>query len=110
MSETSENDGAVPSGNAGNHTGGTGGRAVRRFLFAAIGLLYVLSVPWYRETGGDYDLIFGLPDWTAVAIGCYLAIAVLNAIAWQLTEIVDPEELEVSEEAEPPGATGGRGA
>jgi len=67
-------------------------RRWRRILFVAIALLYVASVPWYRETGGDFDLVFGLPDWVAVALGCYVGVAVLNAVAWQLTEVVDPEE------------------
>jgi hypothetical protein len=37
-------------------------------------------------------LVFGLPDWVAVALGCYLAVAILNALAWLLTDI--PERAE----------------
>lgn len=70
-------------------------RRARRLLLAAIGLLYVLSVPWYRETGSGYEIVFGLPDWVAVALGCYIGVAVLNAFAWQLTEIDDPDEREI---------------
>ena len=54
-------------------------------------MLYVLSVPWYRDTDAPLRLLFGLPDWVAVALGCYVAVAVLNAVAWLLTEIPDGE-------------------
>ena len=30
-----------------------------------IGLLYVISVPWYRETGAPLRIWLGLPDWVA---------------------------------------------
>ncbi len=59
-------------------------------LLAAIGLLYVVSIPWYRETGAEPEIWFGLPDWVAVALGCYVAVAVLNAIAWLRTDV--PEQ------------------
>ncbi len=78
--------------------GGGGARANakrwRRGLLAVIGVLYLVSVPWYRETGGEYGIVFGLPDWVAVAVVCYVAVAVLNAIAWQFTEVADPGENE----------------
>ena len=40
------------------------------------------------------SLIFGLPDWVAVAIGCYVAVALLNSVAWLLTDVpeADPPE------------------
>lgn len=60
---------------------------LRRVLLLGIAGLYLLSVPWYRsggETGGSW---FGLPDWVVVAIACYVAVAVLNAAAWLLTDI-----------------------
>jgi hypothetical protein len=63
---------------------------VRTGLLIAIAVLYVLSVPWYRETGADVAFVFGLPDWVAVALGCYVLVAVLNSLAWLLTEV--PEE------------------
>jgi hypothetical protein len=63
---------------------------VRTGLLIAIAALYVLSVPWYRETGADVAFVFGLPDWVAVALGCYALVAVLNSVAWLLTEV--PEE------------------
>jgi len=64
--------------------------ALRRPIYALIFLLYVLSVPWYRVPGETTRLIGGLPDWVAVALGCYVLVAVLNAIAWMLTDIPDP--------------------
>lgn len=65
---------------------------VRRLLLGLIGLLYVISVPWYRASGGSPELLLGLPDWVAVALGCYVAIAALNAVAWLLTEVRDGDE------------------
>jgi len=62
-------------------------RRLRRALLAGIGGLYLLSVPWYRSGGETGGSVFGLPDWVAVAIGCYAAVAVLNAAAWLLTDI-----------------------
>lgn len=54
----------------------------RRLLLVAIAVLYVLSVPWYRESGAEPRIWLGLPDWVAVAIACYAGVAVLNAWAW----------------------------
>jgi len=65
-------------------------RHLRQALLAAIAVLYVLSIPWYRSPGAEPALILGLPDWVAVAVGCYAAAAVLNALAWLVTEIEDP--------------------
>ena len=62
---------------------------VRRGLLSLIALLYVLSVPWYRDTDAPLRIVFGLPDWVAVAVACYVAIAIFNAIAWMLTTISD---------------------
>ena len=59
-------------------------------LLAAIALLYVVSIPWYRETGAEPEIWFGLPDWVAVALGCYVAVAILNAIAWLRTDVPEP--------------------
>ncbi|MGY8805028.1 MAG: hypothetical protein ACKVK6_12425 [bacterium] len=42
---------------------------VRRLLLAGIAVLYVVSVPWYRETDAPLRVWFGLPDWVAVALG-----------------------------------------
>ena len=60
-------------------------------LLGAIALLYVVSIPWYRQTAAVPDVVWGLPDWVAVALGCYVAVAVLNSLAWWLTEVRDEE-------------------
>jgi hypothetical protein len=62
---------------------------LRRALLLGIAFLYVLSIPWYRATGEPAAIWWGLPDWVAVAIGCYVAVAVLNAVAWLLTDVPD---------------------
>jgi hypothetical protein len=66
-------------------------RTLRWLLFAGIAVLYIASVPWYRTAGAEPSLIFGFPDWVAVAVGCYAGVAVLNAVAWMLTDIRDEE-------------------
>ena len=55
----------------------------------AIGLLYLISVPWYRPTADDVEVVAGLPDWVAVAVACYVGVAVLNSLAWWLTDVPD---------------------
>lgn len=69
-------------------------RRIRVLLLIAIGGLYVLSIPWYREPGSapQDEGWLGLPDWVAVALLCYVGAAVLNSVAWALTDI--PEESE----------------
>lgn len=64
-------------------------RTARAGLLAAIAALYVVSIPWYRDTGAVPGLLFGLPDWVAVALGCYVVVAFLNAAAWLLTDVPD---------------------
>ena len=64
---------------------------LRRALLATIVGLYVLSIPWYREGGDAPAIWWGLPDWVAVALGCYVAIAVLNCAAWLLADVPDDE-------------------
>jgi hypothetical protein len=66
-------------------------RALRRALLVAIALLYVASIPWYR-TDASAALLFGLPDWVAIAILCYAGAAALNALAWLVTEIPEAQE------------------
>lgn len=65
-------------------------RAARGLALAGIVLLYALSIPWYRDPDAAVRIVFGLPDWTAIALGCYVAAALLNAAAWLLAEI--PED------------------
>lgn len=62
---------------------------VRAGLFLLIGTLFIVSVPWYRDTGAPVEIVWGLPDWVALALGCYVVIAVLNAIVWLITEVPD---------------------
>ena len=64
---------------------------IRRALLVAIGVFYVISIPWYRSSGEALDVWLGLPDWGAVAVGCYVAVAVLNATAWLLTDVPDDD-------------------
>jgi hypothetical protein len=59
-------------------------------MLAAVVALYALSIPWYRETGAAPALWGGLPDWVALALGCYVAAAALNAGAWLLADVRDP--------------------
>jgi hypothetical protein len=73
-------------------------RRVRQLLLLAIALLYGVSVPWYRRAGAASEVWLGLPDWVAVAVLCYAGVAVLNAVAWMLTDVP-----EVPEAARGPG-------
>jgi len=69
-------------------------RAMRRLLLLAIAILYLVSIPWYRPTAAEPEIVLGLPDWVAVALGCYVAIALLNSLAWLLTEVPDRSDEE----------------
>ena len=62
---------------------------LRRALIGIILLLYAVSIPWYRPTGAEPEIVLGLPDWVATALLCYAAVAVLNSIAWLLTDASD---------------------
>ncbi len=64
--------------------------SLRRVLLALIGVLYVVSIPWYRQAESEPRLWLGLPDWVTVALGCYLLAAILNAVAWLVTDVPDP--------------------
>jgi hypothetical protein len=64
-------------------------RRVRGVLLVAIVALYVASIPWYRRGGAEAQMWLGLPDWVAVALVCYAAAAVCNALAWLLTDVSD---------------------
>lgn len=75
-------------------------RRTRAALLAAIGLLYVLSIPWYRSEGPSGRLL-GLPDWVSVALLCYVAVALLNCAAWLLTEVRDEVPDDVRDPDEP---------
>ena len=64
-------------------------RRVRIALLVAVALLFGASIPWYREPGAAPNEYLGLPDWVAVALLCYVAAAVLNSLAWLITDIPD---------------------
>ncbi len=65
---------------------------LRLWLLAIICVLYVFSVPWYRSADEPVRVWLGLPDWVTTAILCYFAAAILNAWAWWITDVRDPEE------------------
>jgi hypothetical protein len=71
-------------------------RRSRLVLLCTIAVLYVISVPWYRDPEAELRIVFGLPDWAAVALACYVAVALLNGLAWLRTEIDDDAEGEGS--------------
>lgn len=64
-------------------------RALHVACLFAIAVLYVLSVPWYRSPDAELRLWLGLPDWVAVALLCYVGVALLNAVAWSVAEVSD---------------------
>jgi len=64
---------------------------IRNVLLALVVLLYVASIPWYRDADSPVAVWFGLPDWVTVALGCYLAVACLNAWAWYRSDVPDAE-------------------
>jgi hypothetical protein len=67
-------------------------RWVHLICMVVIGLLYVASVPWYRDASAPLRLWLGLPDWVAVALLCYVGVAIVNAVAWSVAEIPDSTE------------------
>jgi hypothetical protein len=67
-------------------------RRLRALLLGVIGALYLLSIPWYRTPNDTPAVFLGVPDWVALALGCYVAIAILNAVAWELTDFPDEAE------------------
>ena len=67
-------------------------RVLRRLALAGSAALFVLSIPWYRTAGEPPAIWLGLPDWVTVAVGCYVAVAVLNAVAWLLSDVPDADE------------------
>ena len=67
-------------------------RVRRRVHFACmivIALLYLVSVPWYRDAEAPLRLWLGLPDWVAVALLCYVGVAMANALAWIVSDVSD---------------------
>jgi hypothetical protein len=78
-------------------------RGARRACLLAVGMLYALSIPWYRAAGEAPRVWLGLPDWVAVALVCYAAAACLNALAWVLSDVADaPRASGAAPRREPP--------
>ena len=50
------------------------------WLFAAIAVLYALSIPWWFGEGRP-ALVFGLPSWVALSLLATLGVACLTAFA-----------------------------
>ncbi len=67
-------------------------RLVRRGLLVLIVILYAVSIPWYRSSDETPEIWLGLPSWVTVAVLCYFAVAICNAIAWLLTDVPDEPE------------------
>ena len=65
---------------------------MRRLLLGVVALLYLLSIPWYREAGAETGTLLGFPSWVAVALLCYVGVALANAGAWLLTDVPDAVE------------------
>lgn len=91
----------MPVNESATNARAAGRRRLRLGLLALIGLLYLVSVPWYRSSDAPFRVLFGLPDWVAVSLGCYVAVAVLNAIAWLLTDVPDTLDDARDEEVTP---------
>lgn len=68
-------------------------RSLRAICLTLIAIFYVMSVPWYRDTDAPLRIWFGLPDWVAVALLCYVGVAVANSAAWSLSEVSDEPEV-----------------
>ncbi len=64
-------------------------RSVHLACMILIALLYVISVPWYRDDDAPLRLWLGLPDWVAVALVCYVGVAIVNAVAWAMIDVSD---------------------
>ena len=62
--------------------------ALKFACFIFITILYLISVPWYREADASLRIWLGLPDWVAVALVCYVGVAILNAIAWTVSTFI----------------------
>lgn len=50
------------------------------WLFAAIGGLYAVSIPWWFGAGRP-TIVLGMPSWAAAALAATLAVSVLTAWA-----------------------------
>lgn len=71
---------------------GSGRRRIHVACMIIIALLYVISVPWYRDVDQPLQIWFGLPDWVAVALLCYVGVAIVNGVAWSVAEVSDESD------------------
>jgi hypothetical protein len=86
-------------------------RVVHRVCLVAIAALYVASVPWYRSGDQPLRIWMGLPDWVAVALLCYVGVALLNAVAWSVAEVHDaPTSATAGDVHDAPTSAAGAGA
>ena len=53
------------------------------WVWIVIGLLFVLSVPWYLPSESPITLWFGLPHWVIISLASSFAIAIFTA--WVVT-------------------------
>ena len=67
-------------------------KRIRVVLLVGVGLLYVVSIPWYRTGGAEPAMWAGLPEWVAVALFSYGTAAIAIAIVWLLTDVPEREE------------------
>jgi hypothetical protein len=72
---------------------------IRKLLLVLIMVLYAVSIPWYRPSGAQPEILWGLPDWVAVGLACYVAAALLNSLAWLVTDV--PDQLPPGGDPEP---------
>lgn len=50
-----------------------------RWVVPAYLVLFALGVPWYFPEGQTGPLVWGIPLWAAVSLGCSVAVSVLTA-------------------------------
>lgn len=80
-------------------------RRVHLACMVVIALLYLVSVPWYRDAEAPLRLWLGLPDWVAVALLCYVGVAIMNAVAWIISDISDvSDDADEPDQSQDPGA------
>tara|TARA_B100000029_G_C16916558_1_gene719768 strand:+ start:151 stop:366 length:216 start_codon:yes stop_codon:yes gene_type:complete len=62
-------------------------KLIRRGALIGIGLLFIMAIPWFWDPNEKPEIIFGLPDWAAWSLLCFIGVAVLNAISWTFTDL-----------------------
>ncbi len=51
------------------------------WFWLLMGACLVCAIPWYRETGAQDPIVFGMPIWAITALVSGLGISVLTAYA-----------------------------